>query len=160
MSKARRLSTLLPSVADAVKPLPVIAAGGIANGHGLAAALTLGAQAVSLGTRFLCSEEAFAAPAYKERVVQSTAEDTEYRSLFDIGWNAPHRVLRNRAIIEWETAGRPASGGRPGEEMRSAPRPAVERLSNCGNIGRTPIQRAVSTGILRMPCYMPDNPAR
>ena len=111
------LSTLLPSVADAVKPLPVIAAGGIANGRGLAAALTLGAQAVSLGTRFLCSEEAFAAPAYKERVVQSTAEDTEYTSLFDIGWNAPHRVLRNRAIIEWETAGRPASGGRPGEEM-------------------------------------------
>ena len=62
------LSTLLPSVAGAVNPLPVIAAGGIANGRGLAAALTLGAQAVSLGTRFLCSEEAFAAPAYKERV--------------------------------------------------------------------------------------------
>lgn len=59
------LSTLLPSVADAVKPLPVIAAGGIANGRGLAAALALGAQAVSLGTRFLCSEEAFAAPKYR-----------------------------------------------------------------------------------------------
>jgi nitronate monooxygenase len=75
------LSTLLPSVVDAVKPVPVVAAGGIANGKGLVAALSLGAQGVSIGTRFLCSDEAFAAPGYKNRVVQSVAEDTMYTSL-------------------------------------------------------------------------------
>ena len=44
------------------------------------------------------------------------AEDTVYTGLFDIGWpDAPHRVLRNRAVDEWERAGRPAAGARPGE---------------------------------------------
>jgi nitronate monooxygenase len=51
------LSTIVPAVVEAVKPIPVIAAGGIANGRGIVAALSLGAQGVSMGTRFLCSEE-------------------------------------------------------------------------------------------------------
>jgi NAD(P)H-dependent flavin oxidoreductase YrpB (nitropropane dioxygenase family) len=110
------LSTLLPAVVDAVTPVPVLAAGGIATGRGVVAALSLGAQAVSMGTRFLCSAEAAATQAYKERVVHSTAEDTVYTGLFDLGWpDAPHRVLRNTAFTEWEAAGRPASGQRPGE---------------------------------------------
>ncbi len=110
------LSTIVPSVVEAVKPLPVIAAGGIANGRGVVAALSLGAQAVSMGTRFLCSEETEVLRAYKERVVKSKAEDTVYTFLFDVGWpDAAHRVLRNKAIDEWEATGRPASGQRPGE---------------------------------------------
>ncbi len=110
------LSTLVPAVVEAVAPVPVIAAGGIATGRGLVAALSLGAQAVSLGTRFLCSEEAHADPQYKARVVQSTANDTVYATLFDLGWaDAPHRVLRNKVVAEWEAAGRPPSGQRPGE---------------------------------------------
>lgn len=110
------LSTLVPAVVEAVKPLPVIAAGGIADGRGLVWGLGLGAQAVSMGTRFLCSDEAAAASAYKERVARSTADDTVLTELFDIGWpDAPHRVLRNKAVMEWETAGRPPSGHRPGE---------------------------------------------
>jgi nitronate monooxygenase len=113
------LSTLLPTVVDAVQPLPVIAAGGIATGRGLAAALALGAQAASIGTRFLCSQEACADDAYKQRVVRSRAEDTVYTTLFDIGWpDAAHRVLRNKAIAEWEAAGHPRSGQRPGEGQR------------------------------------------
>ena len=56
------LTTLLPAVVEAVKPLPVIASGGIANGRGPVAALSLGAQGVSVGTRFVCSEEVFGAP--------------------------------------------------------------------------------------------------
>jgi len=69
-----------------------------------------------MGTRFLCSTEAYVTSAYKERVVSSTAQDTVYTTLFDLGWpDAPHRVLRNTAFVEWEAAGRPASGKRPGE---------------------------------------------
>lgn len=110
------LSTIVPAVVEAVKPLPVIAAGGIANGRGVVAALSLGAQAVSMGTRFLCSEETLVSRAYKERVTRAQAEDTVYTLLFDIGWpNAAHRVLRNTAMNEWEAAGSPPTGKRPGE---------------------------------------------
>ncbi len=109
------LSTLLPEVVEAVRPVPVLASGGIATGRGLVAAFSLGAQAVSLGTRFLCSEEANAIADFKARVVQSTAKDTVYTRLFDVGWDAPHRVLRNKAVAEWEAAGCPPRGQRPGE---------------------------------------------
>jgi nitronate monooxygenase len=110
------LSTIVPAVVEAVKPMPVIASGGIANGRGLVAALSLGAQAVSMGTRFLASVETGAVQAYKDWVVQSTAEDTVYTLVFDVGWpNAAHRVLRNHVIAEWEAAGCPAPGARPGE---------------------------------------------
>jgi len=110
------LSALVPAVVEAVRPVPVIAAGGIANGRGVAAALSFGAQAVSMGTRFLASEEAFVPVGYKERIANSTAKDTIYTQLFDIGWPAaPHRVLRNKAVAEWEAAGCPPSGQRPGE---------------------------------------------
>jgi nitronate monooxygenase/enoyl-[acyl-carrier protein] reductase II len=110
------LATLLPAIVDAVQPLPVIAAGGIANGRGLVAALALGAQAALMGTRFVCSEESRAARTYKERIVRARSEDTVHTMLFDVGWpGAAHRVLRNKAVEEWEAAGRPPSGSRPGE---------------------------------------------
>lgn len=110
------LSTIVPAVVEAVQPIPVIAAGGIANGRGVVAALSFGAQAVSMGTRFLCSEETLVSRAYKERVTRAKAEDTVYTLLFDIGWpNAAHRVLRNKEINEWEAAGSPNTGKRPGE---------------------------------------------
>jgi len=108
--------TLLPQVVQKVAPLPVVASGGIGDGLGVARALGLGAQAVSLGTRFLASDEAPVHPDYKRRVVASTAADTFYGDVFNVGWpGAPHRVLRNRLIEEWEAAGRPPAGRRPGE---------------------------------------------
>jgi enoyl-[acyl-carrier protein] reductase II len=61
---------LVPQVVDAVD-LPVIAAGGIADGRGLAAALALGAVGIQMGTRFICTAEAAAHPKYKERIVQA-----------------------------------------------------------------------------------------
>jgi nitronate monooxygenase len=111
------LATLLPAVIDTVRPLPVLASGGIADGRGVAAALTLGAQGVSLGTRFVASTEARILAEYKRRVVEANAEDAVYYSdLYDVGWpGAPHRTLRTRAVDEWEAAGRPPSGSRPGE---------------------------------------------
>lgn len=110
---------LVPAVVDAVAPTPVIAAGGIADGRGLAAVLALGAGAAWIGTRFLASAEAAIHPHYRHRVLQASAADTVYlENLFDGGWqNAPHRVLRNRTVERWEAAGRPPSrrgrGDRP-----------------------------------------------
>ena len=111
------LMTLLPAVVEAVAPIPVLASGGIADGRGLAAAIALGAQGVSMGTRFVACEETWSPREYKERLTAARAEDTVYaEDLFDVGWpGAPHRVLRNRAVREWEAAGRPKTGAKPGE---------------------------------------------
>ncbi len=107
---------LLPTVVRAIKPVPVLASGGIGDGAGLASAIQFGAQGVSLGTRFVASEEAWLHPGYKQRIVEAKAEDTVYNSLYDVWWpNAPHRTLRNKTLEEWEAAGCPPPGKRPGE---------------------------------------------
>jgi NAD(P)H-dependent flavin oxidoreductase YrpB (nitropropane dioxygenase family) len=108
---------LIPSVRDAVGPeVPIIASGGFADGRGLAAALALGADAAVFGTRFLASNEVAADPKYQQRIIEADAEETVHTELYDIGWpNAAHRVLRTRVIDEWERAGRPETGKRPGE---------------------------------------------
>jgi nitronate monooxygenase len=111
------LFVTLPTIVDAVDPLPVLASGGIADGRGLAAAICLGAQGVSLGTRFVACDEAFAHDEYKRRVVESSADDTVYVDfLYDVGWpGVAHRVLKTRTYDEWVAAGCPPSGERPGE---------------------------------------------
>jgi NAD(P)H-dependent flavin oxidoreductase YrpB (nitropropane dioxygenase family) len=108
---------LVPAVVDAVGNVPVVAAGGIADGRGMAAALALGAAGVWIGTRFLASEEIAIHPEYQRHVLDACETDTVYcEDLFDVGWpNAPHRVLKNSTVAKWETAGRPKSGNRPGE---------------------------------------------
>lgn len=107
---------LVPRVVDAVSPVPVIAAGGIADGRGLAAVLALGAQAAWIGTAFLAAEESEAHPRYRELLVGADETSTVHTELFDLGWpKAPHRALRNATVETWEAAGRPEPGRRPGE---------------------------------------------
>lgn len=107
---------LVPAVKAAVGEMPVLAAGGIADGRGLAAVLALGADAAWVGTRFLASEEAPIADVYQQRVVDASEEDTVYSTTFDVGWaRAPHRVLSNSTTNEWQAAGGPMPGSRPGE---------------------------------------------
>ena len=67
---------LVPMVVDAVAPVPVLAAGGIADGRGLAAALSLGADGVLLGTRFLASRESPLHPNFKQAILDSDGHDT------------------------------------------------------------------------------------
>lgn len=108
---------LVPAVVDAVGTIPVVAAGGIADGRGLAAALALGATGGWIGTRFLASSEAAIHPEYQQRLLAATENDTAWlENLFDVGWpDAPHRVLRNSTVANWEASGRPLPGMRPGE---------------------------------------------
>ncbi|HEY8239012.1 MAG TPA: nitronate monooxygenase [Candidatus Limnocylindrales bacterium] len=107
---------LIPAVIDEVGATPVIAAGGITDGRGLAAVLALGAGAAWMGTRFVASEEAPAHPDYVARLLDASETSTYHSMLFDGGWpNAAHRTLRNSTIDAWEAAGRPPSGQRPGE---------------------------------------------
>jgi NAD(P)H-dependent flavin oxidoreductase YrpB (nitropropane dioxygenase family) len=107
---------LVPGMRDALGDLPLLAAGGLADGRGLAAALALGADGAVFGTRFLASEECAAHAEYKRRIVAASSDDTIHTLLFDVGWpDAPHRVLRTSLVREWEMAGRPPSGARPHE---------------------------------------------
>jgi NAD(P)H-dependent flavin oxidoreductase YrpB (nitropropane dioxygenase family) len=109
---------LIPVVVDAVAPLPVVAAGGFADGRGLVAALALGASGVWMGTRFSASTESLAHSEFKKRLVSSGESNTEYVCLFDGGWpDAPHRVLHSSTVDAWNKAGQPKSGMRPNEKQ-------------------------------------------
>jgi nitronate monooxygenase len=99
---------LVPAVVDAVPAdIPVVAAGGIADGRGLAAALALGAAGVLMGTRFYASEEAAGARAAKERICAVSGDDTVRSIVFDISrktvWPAPFngRCLVNDHTRRW-----------------------------------------------------------
>jgi nitronate monooxygenase len=107
---------LVPAVVDAVAPTPVIAAGGLGDGRGLAAALALGAQAAWMGTRFVVADEALSHPDYRDRVVAASETDAVWSTgVFDAGWSAPVRTLDNTTLRNWREAGSVTSGGRPGE---------------------------------------------
>lgn len=109
---------LVPRVVEAVRPTPVIAAGGIATGRQLVAALALGAQAVSMGTRFLASEESNAHAQYKARVVGADETSTSRTILFGYGWpNAPHRTLRTPFVEEWTGREERGQESRPDEPL-------------------------------------------
>lgn len=108
---------LVPRVVDAVGPVPVVAAGGIADGRGLAAVLALGASGAWIGTRFLAARESSIHDDYRQRLFDAVETDTYYGTLFDVGWpDAPHRTLRNTTVEAWEAAGSPEPGARPGED--------------------------------------------
>jgi nitronate monooxygenase len=123
---------LVPQVVDAVD-VPVVAAGGVADGRGMAAVLSLGADAAWLGTRFVATAEANVHRAYRDRVTAVDETDTVYTDLFDKGWpGTPHRVVVNETVTEWRAAGEPDPGDRPDEDSvvtESADGTPIERYS-------------------------------
>ena len=97
---------LLPIMAKAVAPLPVLCAGGIADGRGLAAALALGAEGVLLGTRFMATPEAPIHASFKRAIVESDGHDTVLTEIPDLAsqrvWpGAMSRAKRNKFIERW-----------------------------------------------------------
>ncbi len=89
--------TLVPQIVDAVK-IPVIAAGGIADGRGYAAAMMLGASAVQMGTRFIVAKESIVHENYKERLIKAKDIDSEVTGM---STGHPIRVLRNKMTREY-----------------------------------------------------------
>jgi nitronate monooxygenase len=107
---------LVRACVQAVPDVPVLAAGGIADGAGLVAALALGASGVWLGTRFLGAAEADIHPAYQNALFAADETSTVHTLLFDGDWpNAPHRVLCGATFESWRIAGSPPPGARPHE---------------------------------------------
>jgi nitronate monooxygenase len=97
----------VPTVVDLVAPVPVLAAGGIADGRGVAAALALGAAGALVGTRFQASSEALVDPAVAKAIIDGSGEDTERSRVLDVARGAawperyPGRTLRNDFLDEW-----------------------------------------------------------
>lgn len=101
---------LVPEVVDAVSPVPVLAAGGIANGRQIAAALALGAEGVWCGSVWLTTEEAETPPVVKDKFLAATSSDTvRSRSLT----GKPARMLRTAWTDEWERPDSPDPLGMP-----------------------------------------------
>lgn len=125
---------LIPQVVDAVRPVPVVAAGGIADGRGLAATLMLGAVGVNVGTRFLASEEAQISPVWKQMIVDAAAEDAvKVEFLNDImpspgayGYGTVLRSLRTPFIDTWQ--GRREEAKRDAERLRGEVLPVFKQL--------------------------------
>jgi NAD(P)H-dependent flavin oxidoreductase YrpB (nitropropane dioxygenase family) len=97
---------LVPMMVKAVAPLPVLSAGGIADGRGLAAALALGAEGALLGTRFMATPEAPIHANFKQAIVKSDGHDTVLTEIPDIAtqrvWpGAMSRAQRNQFIEHW-----------------------------------------------------------
>ena len=97
---------LLPMMVKAVAPLPVLCAGGVADGRGLVAALALGADGVLLGTRFMATPEAPIHANFKQAIVKSDGHDTVLTEIPDLAsqkvWpGAMSRAQRNRFIERW-----------------------------------------------------------
>ena len=94
---------LVPEILDAVSPALVLAAGGIVDGRGVAAALALGADGVWVGTRLVATPEAAVHAEHKRRLVEGKGDQTVLTSIFGPEWPHfnPMRVLRNRVVDEW-----------------------------------------------------------
>ena len=122
---------LVPQVVDAVN-IPVIAAGGIADGRGMAAAFMLGAQAVQMGTRFLTARECNVHPNYKEKVLKAKDRDTIVtgKSL-----GHPVRALKNRMTRDFQT-----------KELDPATTPDELEKMGAGALRRAAIEGDVKTG--------------
>lgn len=102
------LLALLPAIVDAVGDIPVVAAGGIADGRGLAAVLMLGAVGAWLGTRFVASKEWGGHDWEQRAVIAATADDTIRTRVYDLIREAPFpdgiadRMLRNSFVDAWQ----------------------------------------------------------
>jgi nitronate monooxygenase len=126
----------VPAVVDLVAPTPVLAAGGIADGRGLAAALVLGAAGALLGTRFVATPEALIAPWRAKAIMEGHGEDTERSRVTDIArgsdwppkWTA--RTVRNSVLDQWRGRDEELE-----EELRTNPaaREAYEKAAAAGD---------------------------
>jgi nitronate monooxygenase/enoyl-[acyl-carrier protein] reductase II len=102
--------SLVPQVVDAVDPIPVVAAGGIADGRGIAAAVTLGASGVNIGSRFLASVESPVGERWKKALVTHPSEDWIQAGFINamnpnpgtLGYRTRLRLLRTDFVERWE----------------------------------------------------------
>ena len=139
---------LVPMVVDAVAPIPVLAAGGFADGRGLAAALSLGADGVLMGTRFLASKESPLHKNFKQAILDTDGHNTMLTEIPDLAagkvWpGAMSRAYRNQFIERW--AGREWEIRQKRDEIFETVKEA--RIS--GNIDEAPLSMGQDSGLIK-----------
>jgi nitronate monooxygenase len=136
------LMALVPQVVDAVR-MPVVAAGGIADGRGLAAALALGASGALLGTRFVATRESLAPEFYKKRLLEGESGDTTLTDTISGLWA---RALTNRFTREYTESGAPVL---PPLVQRDAANDIFLAALKQGNPDYYPMMAGQSVGLVR-----------
>jgi len=127
--------SMVPAVVEVAGDIPVLAAGGIADGRGLAAALLLGAEGAWIGTRFVASREGAIAGWVKERIVGASTDDTVLTHAYDLTFESPFpagigdRVLRNDFTSAWHDRDEDVVARR--EELRREVTTAMESGNAC-----------------------------
>jgi enoyl-[acyl-carrier protein] reductase II len=129
------LMSLLPAICKIAQGRPVLAAGGITNRNDVKAAMGLGAAGVLVGTAFVASHESNAHPLYKQKIVEATVDDTEYRTGYSFGWKygTPHRVIPNRD--KWNLLRFIGGGARVIDKPRMAQKLSLYAGQGVGKIG-------------------------
>jgi len=126
--------SLVPQVVDAVRPVPVVAAGGIADGRGIAAAIMLGAAGVNLGSRFLASAESPVGERWKKALVTQPSEEWIQSAFINalnpnpgtVGYGTRLRLLRTAFVERWEERA---------SEVAADPAPALAELAEAVEAG-------------------------
>ena len=138
----------LPMVVDAVAPIPVLAAGGYADGRGLVAALALGADGILLGTRFLATVESPLHPNFKQAIVDSDGHDTQLSEIPDIaaGLVWPGAMITIAAQPLHRALGRPRMGAAPRPGIEAAEKLAAARRT--GDVDEGPLSMGQDAGLI------------
>lgn len=128
------LMSLLPAILDCAQGRPVLAAGGVTTRQDVRAAMSLGASGVLVGTAFLASEESNAHPLYKQKILEASTDDTEYRTGYSFGWTygTPHRVIPNRD--KWNVLRLVGGGARAIDKDRMAKKLSLYAGQGVGKI--------------------------
>ena len=141
---------LIPQVVDAVSPIPVIAAGGIADGRGLAAALVLGAQGINIGTRFLASTEAPISAEWKQAILAAESEEairvevwSDFLGALSGDYGTVPRALSSPFIEQWRH--RRDDAKREAERLRGEVMAAIRQ----GRLGELLPAAGQSVGLIR-----------
>ncbi len=119
------LESSLTEVLAVAGDTPVLAAGGLATGQDIRRIMNRGAAGAVLGTRLMATQESDAHDVYKRALIDASEESTTYTICFNKDWNAMHRVLRNKTTRDWEAAGCPRRGFKPGEDDVVATHPEL-----------------------------------
>ncbi|GAB7522609.1 NAD(P)H-dependent flavin oxidoreductase [Paraburkholderia sp. 2C] len=128
------LLSLLPAIIRVAEGRPVLAAGGITDRHDVRAVMDIGAAGVLIGTAFIACEESNAHPLYKQKIIDATVDDTEYRTGYSFGWKygTPHRVIPNRD--KWNLLGFIGGGARVIDKPEMAQRLSLYAGQGVGKI--------------------------
>ena len=130
------LMSLLPAMCEAAQGRPVLAAGGIVTGEDVRSAMAMGASGVLVGTAFVACDESNAHVLYKQKIVEATVDDTEYRTGYSFGWKygTPHRVIPNHE--KWNLLRFIGGGARAIDKPRMAKKLSLYAGQGVGKISR------------------------